>query len=188
MEKSNPKKSWTVIRFCLVDEQISFELIEIFDCSLRLVTKAYRCQKVVNLFFIFDEEYHSWLWIFSSIVTWFLPISCWNLEKMAPWFAIKNLLFQYFLSQTVSSEMTCKRQRKKINSMHGSEWEPAIIYFVFWLIKETWRNVTTCQSNGFFVRRYSLYLLFNVCSRRTKLWPSERFEWVWTIPSQAKTN
>lgn len=172
----------------MVDKQISFELIEIFDCSLRLVTKAYRCQKVVNLFF--------YIWWRKSFLVMNILIHCnviftyfllkpW---KMAPWFAIKNLLFQYFLSQTVSSEMTCKRQRKKINSMHGSEWEPAIIYFVFWLIKETWRNVATCQSNGFFVRRYSLYLLFNVCSRRTKLWPSERFEWVWTIPSQAKTN
>lgn len=84
VEKSNRKKSWTVIRFCLVEERISFELIEIFDCSLRLVTKAYRCQKVVNLFFIFDEEYHSWLWIFSSIVTWFLPISCWKPWKNGP--------------------------------------------------------------------------------------------------------
>ena len=74
-------------------------------------------------------------------------------------------MFQYFLSPTVLIfiewwERTHRKRRYFMPSRMKEE-DPMNI---FNLLKQTWRNATTCQSNGFF------FIFYSMCSQRTRLW------------------
>lgn len=93
--------------------------------------KSISLSKSCKSFFICDEEYHSWLWIFSSIVTWFLPISCWNLEKWPLDLLLKIYCFNISCRKPFHPKWRANdRERKSIRCMDPNENQRLyILYF-----------------------------------------------------------